>query len=457
MAKRLLPPTFLLGASSSAFQIEGGVEEGGRTPSIWDKFCASSSQVTDRVGAVNGSDHFNRYPEDLTLMKRLRLQTYNFSVSWSRVLPNGTGSPNDRGMDFYDRLVDGILEQGIEPWITLNHWDLPLVIEDRGGWLNRDNNFHFADYAQKLSARLGDRVKSWITHNDPRSQAYRGYATGEQAPAGHKTRDGWIASHNLLLSHSFAAEALRSEGDMKVGMNLRISPAIPASDSDADHRAAREWDGREQRWYLDALFKGEYPEDIIPLAKAESGAFGLDWIHRGDMRQIQGSLDFLGVNYYARTIVHTTEKSVRKRATETIDRTYITDTGLEVAPQYLTEALLNLQQYPEIDIYITENGAAYDDAPNAFGRITDHRRSAYISRHLEAIREAMEKGSRVKGYFVRSLLDGFEWTDGYSKRYGMIWVDFETQERILKDSAYWYSQVIDTRDHEFDPSFDYRE
>lgn len=457
MAKRLLPESFLFGATSSAVQIEGGAEEGGRTPSIWDKFCSKPSVIADASNAEDAADHYNRYAEDLLLMKRIRLQSYNFSVSWSRVLPNGIGTTSDRGMDFYDRLIDGILEQGIDPWITLNHWDLPLVMEDRGGWVKRDNIWHFADYAQKLAARLGDRVKNWITHNDPRSQAYRGYATGELAPGEQKPRDGWIASHHLLLSHSLAAEALRSEGPMKVGLNLKISPAVPASDSDADHRAAREWDGREQRWYLDALFKGEYPEDIIPLAKAESGTLGLDWIQRGDMKIIRDSLDFLGVNYYARTIVHTTEKLVRKRATETIDRKYITDSGLEVAPEYLTEALLNLQQYAPKEIFISENGAAYGDAPNEFGRISDHRRSAYISRHLEAIREAIDKGVNVKGYFVRSLLDGFEWTEGYGKRYGLIWVDFETQERIFKDSAHWYSQVIDTRDHEFDPSFDYRE
>ncbi|RYZ54826.1 MAG: beta-glucosidase [Proteobacteria bacterium] len=458
MAKRLLPDHFRFGASSAAFAIEGGLEETGRSPSIWDKFCTRPGAIIDQSNADYAADHFRQWESDTLLMKKAGLQIYNFSMSWSRVLPNGTGSLNDAGIDFYDRLVDGILEQGIDPFLTLNHWDLPLVMEDRGGWVKRDVIYHFSDYAQKIAAKLGDRVKNWITHHDPHAQSYHGYATGLHAPGEEKPRAAWIAAHHLLLSHHFAADAIRSErAGMQVGIALNVSPIVPASESDADHREAMRIDGRENRWYLDPLLKGEYPDDIFRLAKADSGEQGIDWIERGDLEKIKGSSDFIGVNYYSRTIARTSEK-IKMKPSEYINKKDITDTGTEVAPDMLRELLLDLnKQYELPAIYITENGAAYDDAPNEFGRIQDGRRALFMSRHLEAIREAIEKGVKVEGYFARSFFDSFEWNLGYTKRYGMVWVDFETQERTLKDSAYWYKRLTDTRDHDWVPNVDYRE
>jgi beta-glucosidase len=458
MAKRFLPEHFRFGASSAAFAIEGSVEESGRSPSIWDKFCTKPLAIVDHSNADHAADHFRRWESDTHLMRKAGLQMYNFSMAWSRVLPNGTGSIHDAGIDFYDRLVDGILEQGIDPFLTLNHWDLPLVMEDRGGWVKRDIIYHFADYAQKIAAKLGDRVQNWITHHDPRAQAYHGYATGLHAPGEEKPRAAWIAAHHLLLSHHFAADAIRSErAGLKVGIALNLSPIVAASESDADHREAMLIDGMENRWYLDPLLKGEYPDDIFRIAKSESGEQGIDWIERGDLEKIQGSSDFIGVNYYSRTIARTSEK-IRMKPSEYINPKDITDTGTEVAPEMLTELLLDLnKQYLLPPLYITENGAAYGDAPNEFGRIQDSRRALFMSRHLEAIREAIEKGVKVEGYFARSFFDSFEWKLGYTKRYGMVWVDFETQERTLKDSAYWYKRVTDTRDHDWVPNVDYRE
>ncbi len=462
MPKRLLPDDFCFGASSSAFQTEGGAQEGGRSPSIWDKFCAKPGAIHDGSNAQHAADFYNRWPDDILLMKRVGLKNYNASVSWSRVLPDGIGTLNIPGLDFYDRLVDGLLEQGIRPWLTLNHWDLPLKLEESGGWIHRDMIYHFADYAQRVAACLGDRVQKWITHNDPRSQAFLGYATGDHAPGESKARSNWLAAHHLLLSHSLAREALQAEVKVpavEIGIALRLTPIVPASDSAADFRAAMAVDGMENRWFLDALFKGEYPEDIFPTAKSESGPTGVDWIVRGDMEKLKDSVDFLGVNFYSRKIVRTQEKKTAKQKPAVFsNKKDQTDMGWELVPDSLKELLLELsEKYKPKAIYITENGAAYSDAPDAEGRIRDSRRASYISRHLEAVREAIDHGAPVQGYFVRSFLDSFEWTEGYSKRYGMVWVDFETQERILKESAHWYKRVIDTRDHDWMPSVDYRE
>ncbi|RYZ65139.1 MAG: glycosyl hydrolase family protein, partial [Proteobacteria bacterium] len=292
MAKILFPDEFRWGAQSSAFQIEGAPEEAGRSPSIWDKFCASPGRIKDQSNAERTTEHWVHWEHDLDLMKRIGLRAYNFSVAWSRILPNGFGTPNDAGLDFYDRLVDGLLLRGIDPWLTLNHWDLPLVVEDKGGWLRRDTIYHFADYAQKVSERLGDRVQNWITHSDPYAMAFLGYKEGTHAPGETKARDGWIAAHHLLLSHAEASEALKAEArmsDTQVGIALHLIPASPASHSDADHRATIQFDGEQNRWFLDPLYKGEYPDDIFFKAKADSGTLGTDWIQRGDLQRIHKS------------------------------------------------------------------------------------------------------------------------------------------------------------------------
>ncbi|MBC7660969.1 MAG: beta-glucosidase [Chitinophagaceae bacterium] len=460
MPKLLFPDTFRWGATSSSLAIEGSAEELGRSPSIWDKFSTQAGVIKDGSNPFRSTEHIVHWEHDLNLMKRIALQTYKFSVSWSRVLPNGTASLNDAGLDFYDRLIDGLLARNIEPWLTLNHWDLPLILEDKGGWLKRDTVYHFADYAQKIAARLGDRVAHWITHNDPYAMAFHGYRDGVHAPGETKARGGWIAAHHLLLAHAEAAEALHAEAripDIRVGIALHLVPTSPASDSDPDHRATIQKDGKQNRWFLDPLFKGEYPDDIFFEAKRDSGEQGLDWIQRGDLSRIHNSSDFLGINYSSRALVRSEETYNAKRS-EFPNKKGKTQAGLEFAPEGLRLLLTRVNtDYAPTEIYITENGAAYQDAFDEHGRIPDDLRMAYISGHLQAVNEALVEGVPIKGYFVKSFLDAWEWTDGYSLTYGLVHVDFVHEERTLKNSAYWYARVIDTKDHDWNPGIDYRE
>lgn len=444
---KAFPQDFLFGAATSSFQIEGATDVDGRSPSIWDQFCQEEGRIADGSDGRRACEHFFRYRDDVALMKKLSLQAYRFSIAWPRVMPFGTGPINEKGIAFYERLVDELLNAGIEPWVTLYHWDLPACLGEQGGWLNRDITQHFAEYTEKMVARLGDRVKHWITHNEPWCIATLGYRKGEHAPGMKDPRSGWIAAHHVLLSHGLAMQAIRSaRSDLKAGIVLNLTPGYAASDSLPDQEALRRFDGSFNRWYLDPVFKGALPADMIAEVEAECGG-SLDFIRSGDLSLMKQDMDFLGINYYSRGILRGAEDAEgQKPPAVTIDPVDITDMQWEVAPQGLRDLLLRLQhEYQPKALYITENGAAYDEGPDADGRIRDDRRIRYLSKHAAAMLEALEQGVNLKGYFQWSLLDNFEWAYGYQKRFGMVWVDYETQERQPKDSAYWYRDLIQKR------------
>ncbi|HET9235929.1 MAG TPA: GH1 family beta-glucosidase [Oligoflexus sp.] len=444
---KAFPQDFLFGAATSSFQIEGATDVDGRSASIWDQFCLEEGRIADGSDGRRACEHYLRYRDDVALMKRLNLQAYRFSLAWPRVMPRGTGPINEKGITFYERLVDELLGAGIEPWVTLYHWDLPAVLGERGGWLNRDITQHFAEYTEKMVARLGDRVKHWITHNEPWCIATLGYRKGEHAPGLKDPRSGWIAAHHVLLSHGLAMQAIRSaRSDLQAGIVLNLTPGYAASDSLPDQEALRRFDGGFNRWYLDPVFKGSLPSDMIAEVEEECGG-ALDFVHSGDLSLMRQDMDFLGINYYSRGILRGAEDAAGQKPPQVIlDPVDLTDMGWEVAPQGLTDLLLLVQnEYQPKALYITENGAAYDEAPDASGRIRDDRRIRYLKKHAAAMLEALEQGVNLKGYFQWSLLDNFEWAYGYQKRFGMVWVDYETQERTPKDSAYWYRDLIQQR------------
>ncbi|BCJ74299.1 beta-glucosidase [Catellatospora sp. IY07-71] len=443
------PPDFWWGAATAAYQIEGAVAEDGRTPSIWDTFCAEPGRVVDgQTGAV-AADHYHRYRDDVALMREIGLSAYRFSVSWPRVQPGGRSGANPAGLAFYDRLVDELLGAGIKPAATLYHWDLPQELEDRGGWTARDTALRFADYAAAVAARLGDRVKLWCTLNEPWCTAFLGYGLGVHAPGRTSPGDGLLATHHLLLAHGLAAQALRAAvPSAQVSIALNQGAVRPLTDSPADRDAARRIDGLLNRIFLDPIMTGAYPADVM----ADTASV-CDWSHvrDGDLAVIAAPLDALGVNYYAPDLVSAAPSPVEEPSPYPASQGVAfhqtpgprTEMGWTVDPTGLREVLLRLHAtYPDLPLYVTENGAAYDDAVDADGRVRDGDRIAYLRDHMAAAHEAMRAGADLRGYFVWSLLDNFEWALGYGKRFGLIRVDYDTQRRTLKDSALWYRDVI---------------
>jgi beta-glucosidase len=428
------PTDFVWGVATSAFQIEGAHATDGKGPSIWDTFCRRPDAIADNSNGDIACDHYHRWNEDLELVAQLGVDAYRFSIAWPRVCPLGDGVWNEKGMDFYERLVDGMLERGITPYLTLNHWDLPQSLQDRGGWPARDTVHRFVEYAQFVAKRLGDRVASITTHNEPWVVATLGHESGIFAPGVKDRALAMQASHHLLLSHGLALQALRAQGcRAKLGIVLNLAPVQPATGSEADRAKARLDDGLTLRWYMDPMFRGSYPQDVLE-------ALGPDapHVHAGDMQAIATPLDFLGVNYYSRSVA-SADGSWKG---EGLPRT---DMDWEVYPQGLTELLLRLHRdYPVPPMFITENGAAYQD-PLAGGRIHDQRRIDYLASHIAAVAEAMRHGVRMDGYMVWSLFDNFEWASGYEKRFGIVHVDFDTQVRTLKDSALWLRELMACR------------
>jgi beta-glucosidase len=427
------PKNFVWGVATSAFQIEGAATADGKGPSVWDDFCRRPGVIADHSDGSVACDHFHRLEEDLDLIESLGVDAYRFSVSWPRVQPSGAGAFNAQGLAFYERLVDGLLERGVKPYLTLNHWDLPSALQADGGWAHRDTAQRFVDYASHVAKKLGDRVAAITTHNEPWVIATLGYETGTFAP-GLKDRKAAVqASHHLLLSHGLALQALRAQGcKSRLGIVLNLSPNQSATDSDADITKTRIEDGRMVRWYMDPLFKGTYPADVIEFLGVDAPQ-----VAPGDMQNINVPMDFLGVNYYTRQMVSASEPF------DVHDSGYeVTDMGWEVYPQGLTELLLRLHNdYPLPPMYIKENGAAFKDVRTG-DRVHDEQRREYIAKHIAAVGDAMRQGVRMEGYMVWSLLDNFEWASGYDKRFGIVHVDFETQQRILKDSALWYRDFI---------------
>lgn len=445
MTMQRFPAGFLWGTATSSHQIEGGFDRGGRGESIWDRFAATPGKIEDGSDASVACDHYNRWREDIELMKWLGVGAYRFSMAWPRVLPAGRGKVNSPGLDFYDRLVDALLEGGIKPMITLYHWDLPQTLQDRGGWSERETAEAFVEYTAAAAKRLGDRVPLWATHNEPWCVATLGYEEGHHAPGHRDPAEALRAAHHVLLSHGWAAEVLRGEAPgADIGIVLNLSPAMPVSDSGKDAEAARWFDGFFNRWYLDPLFRGRYPEDAVRdrIMRGHLSSADLPFVNPGDLEAISAPLDFLGVNYYGRTVMREDE-SGKPAAVRVVSEEELTDMGWEVYPGGLHDLLLRLKrEYGPPKIYITENGAAYADGPDEAGRIEDSRRVEFLRGHLLAAHRAIGDGVRLAGYFVWSLLDNFEWAHGYTKRFGLYWVDFSTQKRIPKKSAFWYRDVV---------------
>lgn len=432
-APTIFPPDFVWGVATSAFQIEGAVAEDGKGPSIWDQFCAQPGAIADASNGELACDHYHRWEADLDMIAKLGVDAYRFSVSWPRVRPGGSGAWNEAGLAFYDKLIDGILARGIKPYLTLDHWDLPLELQANGGWANRDTVHRFVEFAEGIHARFGDRLASITTHNEPWVVATLGHEAGIFAPGIKSRRTAAQVSHHLLLSHGMALQALRAQGcTAELGIVLNLSPMYPATDAPADIAKARLEDGRLQRWYLDPLFKGSYPQDVLD----DLGADGPE-ILEGDLQVIATPMDFLGVNYYSRSVVSAAEPwDVHGSGHE------VTEMGWEVFPEGLTALLLRLKHdYPVPPIYITENGGAFKDALED-GRVHDSQRTSYLNRHIGAMAEAMRLGVRMAGYMVWSLMDNFEWASGYEKRFGIVYVDYQTQQRTLKDSARWYRDFL---------------
>jgi beta-glucosidase len=429
---------FTWGVATSSYQIEGGAKEGGRGPSIWDTFSRVPGAIVNGDNGDIACDHYNRYSEDLDLIKWLGVNAYRFSIAWPRIFPNGTGNPNQAGIDFYDRLIDGALERGITPWPTLYHWDLPQALQDKGGWNNRECAQWFAEYAHLMAEKFGDRVKNWTTLNEPFCSAWLGYLFGVMAPGIKDLQTAINASHHLLLGHGLATQAIRSvNSDLRVGIVLNLTPATPLHDSAADLAAAKLADGFDNRWYADPIFKGSYPKDIVE-------GFGKEVpIHSGDMQTISSPLDFLGINFYTRQTI-TSDESAKPLPYKPIlvDGVERTAMGWEVHPQSLTDIIMRVHhEYAPPEIYITENGSAWEDSM-VDGKIDDKSRVSYLERHLDAMLAAKSQGAPVLGYFAWSLMDNFEWAFGYSKRFGIVYVDYETQVRTVKASGHYYKERI---------------
>ena len=432
------PPDFRWGVATASYQIEGAVAEDGRRPSIWDTFAATPGKVAHGDTGAIACDHYHRWQDDLDLMRDLGVQAYRFSVAWPRVIPDGVGPVNERGLDFYDALVDGLLARGIEPFATLYHWDLPQSLQDAGGWPWRGIVEPFVAYADAVTRRLGDRVRAYATLNEPWCSAYLGYDDGEHAPGLQDRRLGLQAAHHLLLAHGTALEVMRANAPSALhGIVLNLTPAYPAHDTAEDREAARRFDGFFNRWYLDPLLRGRYPDDVWRAYGADAPT-----VEDGDLAAISRPIDFLGVNYYSRSVLAADPTGRGARPAGPVPGAAYTEMGWEVFPQGLTELLVRLRrEYPLPPVYLTENGAAYRDTVHD-GMVEDPQRVHYFDAHLRALHAAIVQGVDVRGYFAWSLMDNFEWAHGYGKRFGLVYVDYPTQARIPKTSARWYADTI---------------
>ena len=435
----VFPENWVWGAATAAYQIEGAVREGGRGQSIWDTFSHSAGKVANGDTGDVACDHFHRFPEDIALMRELGLGGYRFSIAWPRIFPTGAGRPNSEGIDFYRRLIDELHTAGITPYVTLYHWDLPQALQDAGGWANRDTAHRFGEYAHTVAAALGSGVQHWFTINEPWVAAFLGHWTGDHAPGESNLRLALLAAHNLLLAHGEGMTALRSEMGPggQAGIVLNLAPCQPAGDTNADLEAADRTDGFMNRWFLDPLYRGHYPEELRRLY-----GDAVPEIAPGDMELISQATDMLGVNYYFRSLVAYDSAALPLQARRVIPAgAEVTAMGWEVYPAGLYEILKRVHDdYSPGTLLVTENGAAYEDIVED-GRVEDPERENYLHEHLLQAYRAVEDGIPLKGYFVWSLLDNFEWALGYSKRFGVIYVDYSTQERIVKRSGRWYAGV----------------
>ncbi|GAA3659931.1 GH1 family beta-glucosidase [Microbacterium marinilacus] len=468
---RSFPPAFLFGAATAAYQIEGAAFEDGRTASIWDHFARVPGAVINADNGDVATDHYRLYREDVALMKRLGLQTYRFSTSWSRVRPDG-GPVNQKGIDFYSRLVDELLEADILPWLTLHHWDMPQALEEKGGWTSRDTVDRFVEYALSMHDALGDRVTKWTTHNEPWCSSFLSYTAGAHAPGRQSVRDGLLASHHLLLSHGRTVQELRGRDEgLDLGITLNLTNGEPVDPQDpGDRDAARRIDGQFNRWFLEPIFRGAYPADAVEDIRAVDAAAVAEFeaaVQDGDLAAAAAPIDFLGVNYYHGEFVsgRPSETPVRGGEAPTDrptgspfpaaqsvfwhERGYDrTNMGWEVDFAGLTDLLTRVSDdyaaAAGVPLYVTENGAAYDDEVTD-GAVHDAERVAFVRGHVAAVLDAIEAGADVRGYFYWSLLDNYEWAWGYEKRFGIVHVDYDSQVRTVKDSGHEYARIIAAR------------
>lgn len=431
------PEGFLWGASTASYQIEGAAREDGRGPSIWDVFSHTPGKVLNGDTGDVACDHYHRWREDVALLRELGVGAYRFSTSWSRILPEGRGTVNEKGIEFYDRLVDAVLDAGIQPWLCLYHWDLPQALEDKGGWQNRDVARWYADYVGVVARRLGDRVKHWATFNEPNNVAYRGYGEGDHAP-GIKSRDAvWRAIHTVNLAHGLGMKTLREErAGLTLGNIYNFGPREPASDRERDNEACALMDALMNKAFPDAQILGTYPEpiaaDMAPL------------IEEGDWQIIKQKLDYFAFNHYSRSRVRWDKDHLfHMGRVPTPAGTPMTEMGWEIAPDAFRQVMIECQaRYSgTLPMYILENGAAFRDAVDNEGRVRDPQRIEFLRGYLGAVLDAIAAGVPVKGYFVWSLLDNFEWALGYDKRFGIVYVDYATQKRVPKDSYYFYREL----------------
>ncbi|MBN1890329.1 MAG: beta-glucosidase [Thermoflexales bacterium] len=437
------PPGFMWGAATASYQIEGGWNEDGKGESVWDRFAHTPGMVQNGDTGDVACDHYHRWARDVQLMRELGLKAYRFSIGWPRILPNGRGPLNQPGLDFYSRLVDKLLEAGITPFATLNHWDMPQALLDEGGWPERATTEAFVEYADVVTRHLGDRVKRWATHNEPLVIAFEGYCWGSQPPGQRGNEPaGLAACHHLLLSHGMAVPVIRRNSPgCEVGIVLCLTHSDVLSPGRANLEACRQYDGLFNRWYLDPLYGRHYPADMVAYytARGVLPPGGPGFVQAGDMDTIATPTDFLGVNYYTRAVARDGNVSAFSPNAASTS----TEMGWEIYPHGLYCLLNRLHfEYRPARLYVTENGAAYSDGPDESGRVRDQRRLEYLRDHFTASHRAIQNGVPLAGYFVWSLLDNFEWAKGYSQRFGIVWVDYETQARYLKDSALWYKELI---------------
>ncbi|MEI7644977.1 MAG: GH1 family beta-glucosidase [Chloroflexales bacterium] len=435
------PPGFLWGAATAAYQIEGAWDADGKGESIWDRFVRRPGVIAGGDTGDVACDHYHRYAEDVGHMAAMGLGAYRFSIAWPRIFPSGGGRPNQAGLDFYRRLIAALRDHGITPMATIHHWDLPQALEDRGGWVNRDTALRFAEYASFLFQALGAEVPMWATHNEPFVQAFYGYGTGENAPG---RRNPWAilpVGHHLLLSHGLAVDAFRAAHlpSAQIGIVLMIWPHHPASPRPADVRAAWRIDGGMNRLFLEPLFRGRYPEDML---RHFGRRLMRPPVRPDDMEIISRKIDFLGVNSYTRLIHAADWRDLLTGARQVPPRGPTTAMGWEIYPDCIVEALAKAREYTDLPLYITESGAAFNDVVGPDGHIDDAARTDYLRMHIAAARRAITAGADLRGYFVWTLMDNFEWAQGCAKRFGLIHVDFTTQRRTWKGSARFFRDVI---------------
>lgn len=445
---RKFPATFLWGAATASYQIEGAAFEDGRGSSIWDDFAATPGKTFRGEHGQVAADHYHRVDADTDMMVELGLRAYRFSIAWPRIIPQGRGSVNSAGLDFYDRLVDTLLQKGIAPFATLYHWDLPSPLQQQGGWVNRETALAFADYTEQVVRRLGDRVAGWITLNEPWCSAYLGYGIGVHAPGIQDRQAAVDAAHHLLLAHGLAVPRIRAHisSEAQVGITLLLSPVYAADERPETLRDVKLANDFSNGWFLDPLTRGSYPAQLFAnLGVAEPP------IQEHDLELISAPLDFVGVNNYSRTLVRGSEKQPladQCASVSPVPEACYTEMGWEIYPQGLRDLLIYVhEQYALPNLYITENGAAFRDTWDGSSLVSDPRRVAFLRSYIAGLAEAIEQGVPLRGYFVWSLMDNFEWAEGYSKRFGIVYVDYPTQRRIVKESGSWYSAFLSAFHH----------